>query len=320
METTRNFIVSSEYEGIRLDVFLSRVNPDLSRARIQSLIEEELVRIDERSVKAGKKVVAGQTVTLIIPPSKPARVAPDPSVEFEIIYQDRDLAIINKPAGLVVHPAAGHWEGTLVHGLLAACPDMEGVGGEIRPGIVHRLDKDTSGVMVAAKNQRAHEALVAKFKAGEMTKYYLALCVKWPRNDKGLIDLPIGRHPVRRKEMSTRSTAGRSALTKYEVLKRFSMGAALLRLRLFTGRTHQIRVHLASIGCPILGDQVYGRGVKALKNGGAPLRGLARRQMLHSHRLEFQHPGTGLPLSFEAPMPDDMEEVKRVLERAGEKQ
>ncbi|MFH1138566.1 MAG: RluA family pseudouridine synthase [Pseudomonadota bacterium] len=314
MEDIRILTVAADDGSSRLDVFLSRGAPDLSRARIQSLIEQGLVLVDGLPGKAAKKTKVGQTVVLTVPPSRPSRVTPDPAVEFEILHQDHDLIVINKPAGLVVHPAAGNWEGTLVQGLLAACPDLEGVGGETRPGIVHRLDKDTSGVMVAAKTQRAHQALVEFFKTGEIRKSYLALSVGWPRNETGLIDLPIGRHPVRRKEMSTRSTAGRPARTRYEILRRFSLGVGLLRLQLLTGRTHQIRVHLATVGCPVLGDQVYGRGNGVLKGRGAVLEGLARRQMLHSHRLEFRHPVSGLPLNFEAALPPDLAGVLQLLE------
>ena len=222
--------------------------------------------------------------------------------------------MVDKPAGLVVHPAAGHASGTLVHGLLAACPDMEGIGGEGRPGIVHRLDKDTSGVMVAAKTSEALRKLVDDFKNGRVSKTYLALCLGWPDRDRGEIDLPIGRHPVRRKEMSTRSNRGRPARTAYQVLARYGLGIGFLSVRIFTGRTHQIRVHLASQGFPVLGDPVYGRGPAALKNGGGPLKKLVRRQLLHSHRLSLKHPVTGRSLECEAPRPTDMARVLEILE------
>ena len=233
-------------------------------------------------------------------------------MEFGIIFQDGDLVVINKPPGLVVHPAAGHAQGTLVHGLLAACPDLAGVGGEARPGIVHRLDKDTSGVMIAAKTDRAHRILSAMFKSGEMKKTYLAICRGGPPADEGEIDAPIGRHPVRRKEMSTRSRSGRTALTRYRVRQRFGSGASFLEVRIMTGRTHQIRVHLASIGCPVLGDPVYGRGTGTVR-GVESLKDLITRQLLHSHHLAFNHPLDGRPLEFEAPLPADMEAVLGAL-------
>ena len=306
--------MTPERQALRLDILLSQCAPDLSRARIQALIGQGLVLVDGQPAKPGKKTPAGQKITLTVPPNRPGETTPDFTVDFTILHQDHDIVVIDKPPGLVVHPAPGHWEGTLVHGLLAACPDLEGVGGETRPGIVHRLDKDTSGVMVAAKTQQAHEALVQFFKTGGIGKTYLAFTVGWPRDDAGLIDLAIGRHPVRRKEMSTRSTSGRRALTRYEVITRFSLGVSLLRLILLTGRTHQIRVHLAALGCPVLGDRVYGHGTGTLKGGGTALRNLAGRQMLHSHRLKFRHPVTGLPMEFEAPVPDDMSKVLQLLE------
>ena len=234
---------------------------------------------------------------------------------FEILYQDADIIVINKPPGLVVHPAAGHAEGTLVHGLLAVVEDLPGVGGEIRPGIVHRLDKDTSGVMVAAKTDAAHQALTAAFKGRGVDKAYLAICRGGPTKDRGIIDAPIGRHPIRRKEMSTRSKSGRTARTGYEVLDRFKMGACLVRLTLYTGRTHQIRVHLASLGCPVLGDPLYGRaGPGGLKDPEGRIRSLVNRQMLHSHKLGFAHPVSGERVDFEAPCPEDMVLVLAALE------
>ncbi len=306
--------VEDSEQGVRLDRFLAVRAEDLTRSRIKNLIDQGLALVDGSPGKAAARLKTGQSVTLTVPAVVPAELTPDPEVLFSTLYQDADIIVINKPAGLVVHPAAGHQEGTLVHGLLAACPDLVGIGGEARPGIVHRLDKDTSGVMVAAKNDRAHQGMVEQFKNGGITKYYLAICRGWPRTDTGEIDAPIGRHPVRRKEMSTNSRSGRAALTRWEVLRRFGMGLSLLRLRILTGRTHQIRVHLSSIGFPIVGDPVYGVGLGGLKKGAEPLKGLVNRQMLHARHLGFNHPITGQAMEFDAPVPPDMARVLEILE------
>jgi 23S rRNA pseudouridine1911/1915/1917 synthase len=310
MEKTLTFQIGPEDHGERLDRRLAALWPDLSRARIKSLIEEGYCTVEGRRPKVGQKVQAGQLVVLTIPPTAPTDLFPDPEVVFSIIYQDADLIAIDKPPGLVVHPAVGHGTGTLVHGLLAACPDLTGIGGETRPGIVHRLDKDTSGVMVAAKNEKAHRALVEAFKERGVGKTYLAICRGRRPSPKGEVDLPIGRHPVHRKEMSTRSRAGRSALTRYELLRWYKEGVGFLKVQIFTGRTHQIRVHLAAIGCPVLGDPVYGKGAAGR------LKGLAARQMLHSQRLTLDHPTSGERMIFEAPLPEDM---ARVLDALKEK-
>ena len=314
------FIVPDSGQGERLDRFLSLMAGELSRSRIKSLIDDGMAMVDGRTAKASQRLKAGQSLTLTVPAVTPPDLTPDHSVNFEVLYQDPDLVVVNKPPGLVVHPAAGHYSGTLVHGLLAVCPDLAGVGGEARPGIVHRLDKDTSGVMVVAKNDRTHRALAQQFKSGGIGKVYAAICRGWPGTDLGEIDAPIGRHPVRRKEMSTRSRSGRPALTRYRVLQRYSLGASLLDVKILTGRTHQIRVHLASIGFPILGDPVYGVGHLALKKSAENLKGLILRQMLHAKRLGFRHPGTDEALVFEAPIPPDMERLLAVLEESGREQ
>ncbi len=315
---SRNFqyYVSADNHGERLDRFLAGVAEDLSRARIKKLINEGLVLLDGIPAKPGLKLKKGQEVYLEIPDPVPTELIPDPDVRFEILHQDSEIIVINKPAGLVVHPAAGHRTGTLVQGILALCTDLAGIGGELRPGIVHRLDKDTSGVMVAAKTDKAHQCLVDQFKEGRIEKYYLAVCRGWPKADQGLIDSPIGRHPVRRKEMSTRARSSRSAITKWKVLKRFGLGVSLLRLNILTGRTHQIRVHLASIGCPILGDRVYGVGLGWLKKKKGSFKGLVNRQMLHAARISFTHPASGRRVTFDAPLPEDMAQMLEELETA----
>lgn len=308
-----DFVVGPQLAGRRLDHCLVEQLPRLSRARLKALIEKNMVTVDESPGKPSQKLKGGQTVRVTVPPVEPPNLAPDPSVGFAILYDDPDMVVVDKPAGLVVHPAAGHPSGTLVHGLLAACSDLAGVGGLARPGIVHRLDKDTSGVMVAAKTDRAHQALVEDFKRRRVEKTYWALCRGAPPSETGRIEAPIGRHPVRRKEMSTRSRAGRPALTLYRLRRRFGGEAAWLELDLKTGRTHQIRVHLAAIGVPVLGDPVYGRGNTGSFSGGR-FRDLLTRQMLHARRLGFNHPVTGRPMTFDAPMPTDMARLLDALE------
>ena len=315
MNQELTFKVEKSDAGDRLDRFLSRRVPDLSRARIKTLIDDGLALLDGRQTKAGARIKPGSTVILTIPEVRPPEVRPDPDVAFDILYQDSDIVVINKPPGLVVHPAPGHSEGTLVHGLLAACGDLTGIGGEIRPGIVHRLDRDTSGVMVVAKTDISHQNLVNTFKDRKVEKMYVAFCLGKPNRRQGEVEAPIGRHPVHRKKMSTRCRTGRYALTRYEVLRTFSKGISYMRLQILTGRTHQIRVHMASIGCPVLGDKVYGRGPAGLPGGGAEIKGLVKRQMLHSHQLTFDHPVTGRRMQLTAPLPKDMVDVLAALEQ-----
>lgn len=247
---------------------------------------------------------------------------PEP-LSLDILFEDPDLLVINKPAGMVVHPAAGHSSGTLVHGILYHCPDLEGIGAERRPGIVHRLDKDTSGILVVAKNGRAHHDLSRQFKARNIQKFYLALVAGAPKSDRGSIELAVGRHPVERKKMSTRSNRGRDALTLWHIRERFA-GATLLDVELKTGRTHQIRVHCQAMGFPIVGDPTYGwKGAsKKIAAGNTALQATfknVKRQMLHAYRLGFSHPIDGRMLSFEAPLPEDMAELLDQLRCFNEK-
>ena len=317
-ETRMVYTVAKARHGQRLDVYLAEMtSPEFSRSRLKNLIEEGLVLVDGKRAKAGQKLKAGQDVALTVPEPKPVEMTPDPDVDFEVLYQDQDIIVINKPPGLVVHPAVGHYTGTLVHGLLAVCSDLSGVSGELRPGIVHRLDMDTSGILVAAKNDRAHNALAASFKDRTVTKTYLAVCLGWPGTRRGEIDRPIGRHPIKRNEMSVHSTNAKRALTRYEVLEMYQPGASLLRVNILTGRTHQIRVHLTAIGHPILGDRLYGKSAQALKDGGKFPGDLIKRQMLHASRLKLTHPVQGRIMEFEAPLPPDMNSVLDALRAGG---
>ncbi len=304
-----------EFE-LRLDQFLAAKPIGISRARIQNLIAEGKVLVGGMEVKASRRLRPGDVVSVEIPRPSAWRIEPEP-VPFEILYEDRFLIVINKPAGVVVHPAAGHWKGTLVQGVLERCKGLSGVGGVERPGVVHRLDKDTSGVMVMAKDDETHLALSAQFKAGLVSKRYLSVVHGRMPAIEGTVNLPIGRHPHRRKEMSVVGEGGRQAVTIWRSIRDFGCGFSLLSVRLKTGRTHQIRVHLAHQGHPVVGDAVYGYGrakeasLDAWRSGLLPK---VSRQMLHSHVLGIRHPAEDRDMEFEAPVPDDIKAFLRALE------
>jgi 23S rRNA pseudouridine1911/1915/1917 synthase len=297
--------VPPELAGQRLDAALAKLEPSLSRAQVRRLIEQGEVTVGGAVVKPAHRLRAGEAIAGRVPAPEPTRVTAE-ALPLAILYQDADLGVIDKPAGLVVHPAPGHSGGTLVNALLHHLEDLSGVGGELRPGIVHRLDKDTSGVLVVAKNDAAHRSLAAQFKVHSVLREYLALVRGAPRAQSGTIDAAIGRHPTDRKRMSTTTRRGRAAVTHYQVVERLH-DASLLRVRLGTGRTHQVRVHLASIGVSILGDPVYGGG----RAQGQEL-GLLR-QALHAATLGFTHPRSGESLRFESPLPADMARALEAL-------
>lgn len=306
----RKLVVGKDREGERLDVFLASVVEGLSRARIQKLIKEGYVKVNQVPSKPGYRIKEGDLVYLVLPPPQaPQEVKPE-RVPFEVVYEDDSLLVVNKPPGIVVHPAPGHFTGTLVHGLLEYCKDLKGIGGELRPGIVHRLDKDTSGLMVVAKSERAYRGLARQFKKGEVKKEYCALVHGVPRAICGTIEAPIGRHRYKRKEMSVDLARGRYAVTEWKKTHEYLGQVALLRVRIKTGRTHQIRVHLAYIGHPVVGDPLYGRGRNWWKKMRPPEVGVCigavTRQMLHAHRISFVHPGRGEEMSFESDYPEDM--------------
>ncbi|MBI4736369.1 MAG: RluA family pseudouridine synthase [candidate division NC10 bacterium] len=296
----REFSVSPAQAGERLDVFLAGAS-GLSRARIQRLIADGHVLVGGRPQKPRHRVNAGETVRLRIPPATPLDLVPE-AIPLDVLHEDDDLIVLNKPAGMVVHPGAGRTSGTLVHALLAHCKTLPGIGGAERPGIVHRLDRDTSGVLVVAKTEAAHQSLSRQFKARDVEKRYLAVVHGEVRQDAGRIEAAIGRREHDRKRMGVRERGGRQARTAYRVIRRLP-GMTVLALDLETGRTHQIRVHLSHIGHPVVGDQVYGgrreRSRSAVPGPRAP------RQMLHAWRLGFHHPRTGTWLEFTAPVPDD---------------
>ncbi|MGB5746059.1 MAG: RluA family pseudouridine synthase [Desulfobacterales bacterium] len=298
----------------RLDAVVAVHLPDCSRSLAANLIGSHKILVDNHPKKPGYRVKAGDKIFGRIPVPEPVEYKSEP-IPLNILYQDIDIVVLNKPAGLVVHPAPGHASGTLVNALLHHCPDLGGIGGEIRPGIVHRLDKDTSGIMVVAKNAAALEALAKQFKDRTVRKTYLALVYGELKKDAGTIDLPIGRHPVHRKQMSTTTRKGRNAETYWRIRERFQL-ITLLELTLKTGRTHQIRVHCAAMNHPVVGDPIY-RNRKLLKNNDklskaipSPLADQLQtipRQMLHAWRLGFVHPQTGHGMSFESPIPADMQ-------------
>jgi len=297
-EQLHEYAARAEDAGERLDRFLARAS-GLSRARIQRLIDDGEVLVDGHPAKPSALVGAGQRVRLRIPPVLPTALRPE-AIPLDILFEDEALVVLNKPAGLVVHPGAGCATGTLVHALLFHCPHLPGIGGVERPGIVHRLDRETSGVMVVAKTAAAHQALSRQFKERIVRKRYLALAHGRLEREVGRIEAPIGRRAADRKRMGVRRDGGREARTAYRVLRRYA-DMTLVELSLETGRTHQIRVHLAHVGHPVVGDRVYGgRQERRAERGGA-----VERQMLHAWRLAFRHPESGAWLEFTAPPPAD---------------
>lgn len=310
------FTVKDNENGLRLDAFIASRLPQCSRSQAAQWIREGIVTADNLSRKPGYKIKVQEKVCGRIPAPTPSELIPE-NIDLDILFEDRTLIVVNKPPGLVVHPAAGHHSGTLVNALLYHCPDLEGIGGEKRPGIVHRLDKDTSGLLVVAKNGASLEHLSRQFKERSVEKRYLAIVAGVPVQTSGEIDLPVGRHPTDRKKMSVISNRGRTAYTMWRIKERFDR-AVLLEVTLKTGRTHQIRVHCRAIGHPILGDPIYGPA-KGFKHNARNNPGLisalhkADRQMLHAAQLSFVHPTSHKHLTFEAPLPGDMQSVMQLL-------
>lgn len=294
--------VPQDDAGGRLDACLARLAPEHSRARWQALIADGRVRLnDQVATKARIAVVAGDAIDYEIPEPTPTRLIPEDR-PIDVVFEDDEMLVLNKPPGWVVHPGPGHTDGTLVHALLHHCPDLKGIGGEVRPGIVHRLDRDTSGLLVVAKSELAHRRLVEMFKERSVRKEYVAIVFGRPEPERGVIRTLIGRSDSNRQKMSAKAEHGRMAVTHYEVVE--SDGRiSLVRLRIETGRTHQIRVHMTHIGYPIVGDAMYGARKQESKALGAT------RQMLHAETLALSHPITGQDLEFFAPMPADMRKV-----------
>lgn len=307
-----SFSATSEDAGTRLDQFLVSKLSEVSRARVQQLIEQGQVLVDGQRAKPSLRLRGGEEVKVLGPPKlEPLRAIPE-DIPLDIVYEDDDLAIVNKPAGMMVHAGAGASDdarnrGTLVNALLHRFGQLSNVGGELRPGIVHRLDKETSGLIVVAKNDETHRKLAAQFAGRRVKKTYIALVHGWVKADQGTINRSISRDSVRRVRMTTRRAGGREAITHYKVQKRMDSAFGkftLLEIKIDTGRTHQIRVHLSSLGHPIVGDTVYGAPAQIKGPGGAMS---LERNFLHAGALEFQHPRTGELLSFARELPDGLE-------------
>jgi len=292
----------AEWDGERIDVFLAKCMPEFSRSHVQKLIAHGNVTVNSKLVKANYKLQASDRVEVVVPEARPVEIVAE-AIPLDILYEDADVIVVNKPRGMVVHPAAGNYSGTLVNALLEHCEDLSGINGEVRPGIVHRLDKDTSGVMVSAKTDKAHVNLAHQIKERTASRRYLAIVHGNIKEDQGIINAPIGRHPTDRKKMAVVFDNSKDAITKFRVVERFS-NYTLVECKLLTGRTHQIRVHMAYIGHPVVGDPKYGPERPHFNING---------QALHSAQLEFVHPVTGQCMLFTAPLPADMQAILALL-------
>ncbi len=296
-------ILTADKSGERADAALARLCPDLTRSAAQKLLETGAVTSNGKVLKKNDKLQAGDTLELELPEVQEVSIEPE-NIPLDIVYEDNDVIVVNKPKGLVVHPAAGHWSGTLVNALMYHCKDsLSGINGELRPGIVHRIDMDTSGLLIVAKNDFSHQALSEQLQDHSLARTYECIVIGGIKEDSGTIDAPIGRHPADRKRMAVTEKNSKEAVTHWQVLERFS-GYTRVQCRLETGRTHQIRVHLSWRNHPILGDMVYGHKKPEL--------GLDS-QCLHARELTFRHPRTNEPVTVTCPLPDYFEEVLRKL-------
>lgn len=299
----QEFAVTAEEAGIRIDRYLSEKCSDISRSYLQKLLKEESVLVNQKAAKSNYKVNTGDQIELSVPEAIEPEITAE-EMNLDIVYEDRDIILINKPKGMVVHPAAGHYSGTLVNGLMAHCrDDLSGINGVMRPGIVHRIDMDTTGVLIVCKNDMAHNSIAEQLKEHSITRKYYAIVHGILKEDDGTVNAPIGRHPVDRKKMSVNDKNGRDAVTHYHVLERFRQ-FTYVECQLETGRTHQIRVHMASIGHPLLGDSVYGPAKSPFRLNG---------QTLHAGVLGIIHPRSKEYMEFQAPLPEYFEELLKKL-------
>lgn len=299
----KEYIAQEENSNIRLDKAISEKNSELSRVAIQRMIEEGKILVNDKKVKASYKVQKGDKIIIGEEEIKEAKLEAE-DIPLDIIYEDKDIIVVNKQKGLVVHPGNGNWDGTLVNAIMAHCKDLSGIGGEIRPGIVHRIDKDTSGLLIIAKNDKAHINVSEQIKNHQVKKTYIALVRGTFKENEATINMPIARSTKDRTKMAVNRN-GKEAITHFKVLERFS-DCTLLEVNIETGRTHQIRVHMAEIGRPLIGDIVYSNGKNRFNVQG---------QMLHSYKLEFKHPSTGKTMSLTAPLPEYFENVLQELKK-----
>ena len=306
-ERSFSFFISEGDQGKRLDQFLAGTEMNLSRSQVKKLIEEKMILLNSTPAKPSVHVKTGDQVSGTLPGPKPLLLEPE-SLPLTILYEDRSIIVIDKPPGMVVHPGPGHLSGTLVNALIHHCKDLAGINGVLRPGIVHRLDKETSGVLVVAKDDEAYHQLAQQFKNRTIEKVYLAIARGNFVQEEGQIDLAIGRHPSERKRMSTRTRRGRPAVTRWRVVERFG-GLTLLEILPQTGRTHQIRVHLSAIGHPLFGDPLYGKKARTLDPVIRECSQRLNRQALHAYRLAFVHPRTRERVEFTSPIPQDMKDL-----------
>jgi len=302
----------------RLDRFLSHELPEMSRSQLKKLVEQQQIVVNGVAAKVGLRLRGGEKINVNLPPAEAIEAIAE-QLPLDVLYEDSDLIVVNKAAGMVVHPACGHPSGTLVNALLYHCHDLSGIGGELRPGIVHRLDMDTSGVMIATKNDTSHNHLAAQFKAHTVNRRYVALVHGIINEDRGTVDQAIGRHPTQRKKMSSKCRNGRHAVTHWKVLRRYeSDRLTLVELRLETGRTHQIRVHFSELNYPIIGDPLYGNRSRANGMNDPIVRQQVQhlsRQALHARLLGFIHPRSGEYLEFCSAIPDDMANILCLLDK-----
>lgn len=303
---TETFEIAMEQEGERLDKYLSMIYPDISRSFFQKIIKDNGVLVNEKAEKASYRMNLEDIVTITFPDAVVTTIEPE-NIPLDILYEDEDLLIINKPKGMVVHPSAGHYKGTLVNAVMYHCSDsLSGINGEIRPGIVHRIDMDTTGSLIVCKNDNTHVNIAKQIKVHSVNRIYEGIVFGNVKEDEGTIDAPIGRHPVERKKMAINEKNGKPAITHYKVLKRFG-NYTYMQFKLETGRTHQIRVHMSGIGHPLIGDSLYASGKTPFKN----LQG----QTLHAKTIGFIHPTTSEYVEFEAPLPEYFENLLSLLQK-----
>ncbi|MEE4252943.1 MAG: RluA family pseudouridine synthase [Desulfuromusa sp.] len=321
MDLTRQLFFAEDRPVERLDTFLAECLPDVSRSQLKKLIDAGQITLNGAPAKASNKLKGGESIHVTLPEPEPIKALPE-NIPLHVLYEDHDLIVIDKPAGMVVHPAAGHSHGTLVNALLHHCTDLAGIGGELRPGIVHRIDKDTSGVIVATKNDKSHHHLAVQFKDHSIHRRYLALVYGSPDKISGSIDRAIGRHPTQRKKMSSKAKNGKRAVTHWKVLKQYNVNRmSLVELQLETGRTHQIRVHFAEINCPLVGDPLYGNHSRKTAIKDMPLRQLIDQlpgQALHAQKLGFIHPSSEKYMEFCSEIPETLANIISYLDQTSQ--